>query len=81
MNLITIFNYNQIQSKQALKPFAFSFNTLKTLLQHALTCKNSMYGEESHQTSKHKTSSTIPQPKKGSELGGELILTSRYSVY
>jgi len=44
MNLITIVNYNQIQSKQALKPFAFSFNTLKTLLQHTLHAKTVCMG-------------------------------------
>lgn len=62
MNIIAIFNNNQAQTKPLLKPFAFSFNTLNTLLKHALKCTNSinMYGGESHQTRKHKTSSSFP---------------------
>lgn len=62
MNIITIFSDNQAQTKPALKPFAFSFNTLNTLLQPALKCTGiiNMYGRESNQTRKHTTGSTIP---------------------
>lgn len=55
----------QQQSNSIKTSVKISFNTLNAFLQHALTSASSIYGGESHQNRKYKTSSMIPQPKKG----------------